>query len=139
MGVAFKLRIFQEILVMGFFDWPIIPKKHSHYEHIQIDHTAFLFKRAIAMNSPLSQVCFSNLYLTSAVYYSVSGGHKHRLFSIRLLLQGILLMYPKCTEVGSWISEPNIWDLVTIIVLMYWYLNLQPEWFQYRKSSWVPL
>ncbi len=61
---------------MGFFDWPIIPKKHSHYEHIQIDHIAFLFQRGIdTTNSPSSQVCFSNLYLTSAVYYSVSGGH----------------------------------------------------------------
>ncbi len=75
MGVAFKLRIFQEILVMGFFDWPIISKKHSHYEHIQIDQRAFLFQRGIDTNSPPSQVCFSNLYLTSAMHYSVSGGH----------------------------------------------------------------
>jgi hypothetical protein len=53
----------------------LTPKTHSHYEHVQIDHTAFPFRRGIAMNSPSSQVCFSNLYLTSAVYYSVSGGH----------------------------------------------------------------
>jgi hypothetical protein len=52
--VAFKLRIFKVFLVMGFFDWAIIPKKHSHYKHVQIDYIAFLFQRGIDTNSPSS-------------------------------------------------------------------------------------